>query len=145
MKKEQAAPSQVRPVCLLRLKPLPLTAAIPGNAFLSSGVLQIAHNGELQQNLLPANAAAAQNSAKGEWCEIHSLKACAAGIPGMMTWWFIEQKQCLKSYLKLNNRACQHHSQETKMTKDLKNTVELFGFVATGLAVIGAMVVASLA
>ncbi|AUQ52742.1 hypothetical protein PhaeoP70_00022 [Phaeobacter inhibens] len=31
------------------------------------------------------------------------------------------------------------------MTKDLKNTVELFGFVAAGLAVIGAMVVASLA
>lgn len=31
------------------------------------------------------------------------------------------------------------------MTKDLKDTVELFGFVATGLAVIGAMVVASLA
>ncbi|AUQ48351.1 hypothetical protein PhaeoP83_00021 [Phaeobacter inhibens] len=31
------------------------------------------------------------------------------------------------------------------MTKDLKNTAELFGFVAAGLAVIGAMVVASLA
>jgi len=32
-----------------------------------------------------------------------------------------------------------------KMTKDLKNTAELFGFVAAGLAVIGAMVIASLA
>jgi hypothetical protein len=31
-----------------------------------------------------------------------------------------------------------------KMTKDLKNTAELFGFVAAGLAVIGAMVIASL-
>lgn len=31
------------------------------------------------------------------------------------------------------------------MTKDLKNTAELFGFVTAGLAVIGAMVIASLA
>lgn len=31
------------------------------------------------------------------------------------------------------------------MTKDLKNTAELFGFVTVGLATIGAMVIASLA
>lgn len=66
-------------------------------------------------------------------------------MSGMTKGLFIVQKQCLKYTPKLTDRAYQPHSQETKMTKDLKNTAELFGFVAAGLAVIGAMVIASLA
>ena len=102
-------------------------------------------NARLQQILPRAAVAAAHDFAKDELGEIHSSKTCKAGISGMTIRKFIIQKQYLKHSTKLNVRAYHFQSQETKMTKDLKNTAELFGYVAAGLAVIGAMVIASLA